>query len=310
MSYRLAACLLAVALAACSGVGSVDTDGPGTGADAGAGMTPDATTAYDKLDKTRAQELYPSTTDLMRYVIAPGCAAERNECHNSEDFPDLSTEGNLWNLINVPCNQGIGDRETVEDFCEAIGDELRVTGGANDGFVARIGSISLVTNADGEFDYFAVEIDRGLTQTQADGTFEFLRGGVVKKALGGGNSLAGTAGATTLQIRNPDHLLDPGRIKQGDENKNGVFGAGTGMLVRPGDYRASYLVRRLLGAETDRVRMPLQGNADNPTEQNRGLSRDQMYALTSWIVCMQPGDSVYSPIRYDCPENAGNEGIW
>ena len=54
--------------------------------------------------------------------------------------------------------------------------------------------------------------------------------------------------------------------------------------------------------------MPLNTNADNPTEVARALNPDEMYAIMSWIQCMEPTDNVYSPIRYDCEANAGNEG--
>ena len=69
-------------------------------------------------------------------------------------------------------------------------------------------------------------------------------------------------------------------------------------------------MRRLLAVETDRVQMPLNENADNPTEINRLLSPDATYAVMSWINCMTPEDGVYSPIRYDCPVNTDNEGVW
>ncbi len=74
--------------------------------------------------------------------------------------------------------------------------------------------------------------------------------------------------------------------------------------------RQALIIRRLLTAQTERIRMPLNENADNPTEQNRILSPDEMYSLMSWINCMEPGDGVDSPIRYDCTANADNNGEW
>lgn len=70
------------------------------------------------------------------------------------------------------------------------------------------------------------------------------------------------------------------------------------------------MIRRLLEQETSRVRMPLGGNIDNPNELNPYLSANEMYVLMSWINCMQEGDGVASPIRYDCAQNADNEGTW
>jgi hypothetical protein len=299
----------ALALASVACTGDFSQMNPPNGADAAPGGTPDAgPTQFDDLDKGRAEARFQTTTDLVRFVIAPGCAAETNECHNTEDFPDLSTEGNLWNLANLPCNVGIGERETIEDFCEAVGDELRITDGENAGFTARVGSVRLVTDEMGEFLHYEVLVETPPGQIQTDGNFEFVRLGVPQPALGGGNSAATNAGSTTILVTDVDAIPDPGEVKQGDENRNGIFGDGFGVIVRPGDARGSYMVRRLLGADTERVRMPLNENADNPTELNSYLSPDQMYALMSWINCMLPTDTVYSPIRYDCEANADNDG--
>jgi hypothetical protein len=278
--------------------------------DAGADLPDGAPPFTDELDKERARDKFVTTTDLMRYVIAPGCAAENNECHSNEDFPDLHTEGNLWNLVDLRCNLGVGDRTTVEDFCEALGDELRITDGAAAGFTARIGCIELITDEAGEFVEYRVALDRAAPMTSSGASFEIVRNGQAAPALGTGSSLSSIAGDTAITIGAAGDLPAPDQVRQGDENHNGMFGDGTGTLVAPGDARASYLVRRLLAAETFRPQMPLNENSDNPNELNRYLSPDELYAIMSWINCMQPGDGPYSPIRYDCAENAGNDGRW
>ena len=312
MKHSIAGALLALALAlasiACTGSFDQPPDTPGGGADAGPGAADGGDTAFDELDKGRAAARFQTTTDLMRYVFAPGCAAETNECHSNEDYPDMSTEGNLWNLRGLPCNVGIGERLTVEDFCEAVGDELRVIDGANAGYTATVGSVALITDEEGVFQHYEIIVDVAPTQDQSDGDFELLRGGTRVAALGGGASLIAAASSKTILVTNPDHIPDPRAIKQGDENRNGVFGDGSGVIVRPGDARGSYIVRRLLGQQTERIRMPLNENADNPTELNRHLNADEMYALMSWINCMLPTDTVYDPIRYDCEANADNDG--
>jgi len=297
------ALVISFAVGCTGGLYSVGDDDPTDDADAGP-------TAFDDLDTERARANFQTTTDIMRYVVAPGCAAESNECHSNEDYPDMSSEGNLWNLRGLPCNLGVGERETVEDFCELLGDRLRITSGANQGYEATIGSIALITDAEGAFLHYEVLMDQAVGQIQADANFELVRNGTVLGALGGGGSLQATAGGTSLLVTNVDHIPDPVLVRQGDENKNGVFGTGQGMIVKPGDARGSYLIHRLLGAQTTRIRMPLNENSDNPTELNRALSPDEMYALMSWINCMQPDDDVYSPIRYDCAANADNNGAW
>ena len=296
------ACLFALGCAGDLAVGGSDDD-PGSGADA-------RDPAFDELDREAARAQFVTTTDLMRYVVAPGCAAQTNECHSNEDFPDMSSEGNLWNLRDLPCNVGVGERETIEDYCESIGDELRITNGANQGYVSTIGSIALVTDEQGEFLHYELLMETPALQVQADAGFEILHAGSVSGPLGGGGSLQVSGGGAGLRVTDADDIPDPTAIRQGDENRNGVFGTGQGAIVKPGNARDSYLVHRLLGAETARVRMPLNDNADNPTEQNRRLSPNEMYALMSWINCMQPGDAVYSSIGYDCPANADNDGEW
>jgi len=307
----LLALALAVVSVACTGSFQQPGDDDDTvGADAAPG-SPDADdTAFDELDVDRAQARFQTTTDLMRYVVAPGCAAETDECHNNEDYPDMSTEGNLWNLRMQPCNVGVGERLSIEDFCEAIGDQVRIKDGANAGFTTRVGSISLVTDEEGAFLHYEVIVETPPTQSQTDADFEFLRSGTPIAALGGGASLTANAGSTTILVTGPDHIPDPATVLQGDENRDGVFGDGSGVIVKPGDARGSYMVRRLLGVETDRIRMPLNENADNPTELNRNLNADEMYAIMSWINCMGDTDEVYAPIRYDCAANEGNNGAW
>jgi len=280
--------------------------GGGDGASGGGGGGPPVLAAT--LDKPAAEARFATTTELMRYVVSPGCAAERNECHHTEDFPDLSTEGNLWNLVGQPCNQGLGDRKTVEDFCEALGDELRIDSGASSGFTARIGSITQVASASGAFSYYEVRLDKAPSASQTGATFSISRHGQRLQALGGGASAELQAGQKWVRVRNASHLPSPAAVLQGDENQNGVFGSGAGLMVKPGDALGSYVVRRLLGKETARVRMPLGANADQQTEVNRVLTPNEAYALMSWINCMQAGDGPYSAIRYGCAANAGNEG--
>ncbi len=290
-------------LVACTGAfddvsGGSDPAGPDAGDDA----------QFDDLDKDRAMARFVTTTDLMRYVVAPGCAAETNECHSNEDFPDMHTEGNLWNLVGLPCNQGVGDRATIDGFCEQRGDTLRIDSGANAGFEAVVGSIETVTDDDGAFAAYRVVLDAAPAATDAGAGFSIVRDGAVLTALGGGSSLDATAQAAVIDITRAGDLPDPTAVRQGDENLDGAYGTGTGVVVRAGDANASYLVMRLRGEGTPRERMPLGANADNPTERNRRLSPDEMYAVTSWINCMVAGDGPYSPIRYDCAANADNGG--
>ena len=302
----MAGCDAAVTFVPSPGV-AVPTSGHGTPTSPGKDSPDDP--VVEPLDVALAQATYTTTGDIMRYIIAPGCAAENNECHNNEHFPDMSSEGNLWNLIALGCNQGVADRPTVEDFCEAQGDEIRIEDGVNAGFVARIGSIVEVTNAGGEFVEFAIYVDT-TPEPQMRATFSILRNGLVDAGLGGGSSMFTFPDSNALIVRRAGDIPQRRIIKQGDENGNAIYGDGRGVLVRRGDARNSYLIRRLVSAGSSRLRMPLNFNSDNPTEINRPLLREEMYALMSWINCVRADDDVYSPVRYDCVENAQNGGVW
>ena len=56
--------------------------------------------------------------------------------------------------------------------------------------------------------------------------------------------------------------------------------------------------------------LPLGVDADNPTEVNPPLSREQMWVIASWINCMDPAEGPYAEIHYDCAANADNDGTW
>ena len=287
--------------------GALDSD------DAGAATTstaPPPAPPAGELDRARVRAQFPTTTELVRYIVAPGCAAERNECHNSEDFPDLSTEGNLWNLVGLRCNAGLGERTEVEDFCEPLADELRIDEGPDAGLSARIARIDGVLDDEGALVAYDVTLDEAPAGGGSGLAFTILRNATPIPGLGGGGSLETEPGRAVVRVRRPSHIPDPSAVLQGDENGNGVWGAGRGALITPGSPRDSYVVRRLLGEETGRVRMPLGANADTATEVNPPLTRAEVYAITSWITCMEPGDGPYSPIRYDCAENAANAGRW
>ena len=302
-----------------------DASAPRPAADAGAtdASRPDAPPAprrdagaappgFAELDPVRARTAFPDLATLQRKVFGPGCAGEANECHYDEDFPDFSSEGNLWNLLLLQCNAGVGDRTTVEDFCEPLGDELRAVArqGGQELLRARVGSIEPRMDAEGKLTGYDVRIDAPVAAAFEGARFEWLRFGTALPALGGGTSLRGVAGERKVVVGDPDHLPDPAQITQGDPNRNGTFGDGGGRIVRPGRARDSYLVRRLFG-QGARPRMPLESNGDNPTERNRPLTADEMYAIMSWINCLpEMMAEPYGPIVFDCAANADNRGTW
>lgn len=65
-----------------------------------------------------ARARYKDLADIHKYTVARGCAFSADTCHNDEDPPPMHTVGHLWNLINVPCNQGVADYAEWDPFCQ------------------------------------------------------------------------------------------------------------------------------------------------------------------------------------------------
>src|SRR5207253_2672966 len=67
---------------------------------------------------------YPTLAELYgapRGLYA-GCGPNNNVCHNSKQYPDLSSLGAVLDDIDAPCNQLVDKPERMHDLCERTGD--------------------------------------------------------------------------------------------------------------------------------------------------------------------------------------------
>ena len=84
-----------------------------------------------------AREQIPNGQILHTIVFKRTCSPDQGVCHNTKEFPDLHTPGNLIDSIGKPCNLP-EDPENIDDMCEPLGDILRLDSGPHDGFESRI----------------------------------------------------------------------------------------------------------------------------------------------------------------------------
>jgi hypothetical protein len=252
-----------------------------------------------------AQTRLPTGLDLQRKVVLRTCGPTNGVCHNQKEYPDLHTAGTFTAAINAPCNLQPGTYASVYDRCERLGDRFKFA--EHKWKEIELGWLDVVVGAYVEYkdtdvppsDAAGVHLYLRdvvpLEQGRAHwGTGTFLRNFINSEGdvetlsfanyntrwwvLDDGKHLFGEV--RDYQRESVDALLTGGII-QGDQNRNGVFGARQGIstpLFNPGKPEESYLVARLRGhMQGERIpgsRMPLA---------NQPLSVPDMLALMCWI---------------------------
>lgn len=256
-----------------------------------------------------AQAVLRTGLDLHAKVIYRTCSPNGGVCHHAKEYPDLHTPANFGAAIDAPCNVQSGTPEAVYDRCERPGDRVTLQGSKP----VEIGYIRVIPGEYNANDDDAPPLDDetpGLHiylsepiavdwncpengDCNRNGNAEFIRNfvheGIVQEIafsqfnsrwykLGDGSHImarVSTNAATAVQ-----ELLNVG-IVEGDQNKNGVYGARTGepiKLIDPGNPEESYLVARLRGVMLDEEipgsRMPLA---------NQPLTVPEMLALFCYI---------------------------
>jgi hypothetical protein len=283
-----------------------------------------------------AQLRMPTGVDLQRKVILRTCGPTNGVCHNQKEYPDLHTVGTFSAAINAPCNLQPGSYASVYDRCERLGDRFKLS--EHSSFRENeIGWFEVIVGAYVEYRDGQVppEDAPGLhlhlrepvqlaTGRAHWGTGTFIRNFINAQGnvealsfanfntrwwvLGDGRHLFGEV---------PDYsrervdALVAGGIIQGDQNRNGIFGAREGKtvpLINPGKPEESYLVGRLRGHMQGELvpgtRMPLA---------NQPPSVPDMLALMCFIERLDPGASSWnlsSPIDYaNCSYIANPEAL-
>ncbi|MDY7227296.1 hypothetical protein [Hyalangium rubrum] len=257
-----------------------------------------------------AQTRLPTGLDLQRKVVLRTCGPTNGVCHNQKEYPDLHTAGTFTASINAPCNLQPGTYASVYDRCERLGDRFKLK---EQSFrEIEIGWYEVVLGAYVEYE------DDEVPPSDAAGLHLYLRDPV---PLDKGRAHWGTANflrnfinaqdnVETLSVANYNtrwwvlgdgrHLFGEVRdyqrdsvealqaigIIEGDQNRNGTFGAREGKstpLLNPGKPEESYLVARVRGhMQGERIpgsRMPLA---------NQPLSVPDMLALMCFIEGLDP----------------------
>ncbi|MFL5343925.1 MAG: hypothetical protein ACJ8AT_03995 [Hyalangium sp.] len=282
-----------------------------------------------------AQTSMPTGLELQRKVILRTCGPTNGVCHNQKEYPDMHTTGTFASVINAPCNLQPGTYSSVFDRCERLGDRFKIEDSAFK--ENEIGWYEVIVGAYVEYK------DDETPPSDAAGVHLHLRDPVPPELLkyhwGAGtflrnfiNAQGNVESLSFAKFNTRWWVLDDGRhlygevhdyqagdvealqsagIIQGDQNRNGTFGARQGKsvpLINPGNPEESYLVARLRGhMQADPIpgtRMPLANQPPSVTD---------MLALMCFIQGLDPNATQWnlsSPIDYaNCPYTANPEAL-
>ncbi len=248
------------------------------------------------VDEARAQ--MPTMTAMHTQIFKRTCSPDSGVCHNTKEFPDLHTPGNLLDAIGKPCNLA-EEPENVDDMCEPPGDLLTIDSGPARGFSARIATHAIV---DGDWIIQLAAPIEGCEAHRA--AFTITDGGGTGEVIieAPNQALFVACGSPEVRVGNiavlgPEVVAGIGnRIRRGDPNGNGVLGAdeAPGVQIWPSEPERSYLLSRTLGIVSG-TRMPLA---------NQPLSDAEHLAFICWIETLDDDPSEDDPIRYDACEAA------
>lgn len=280
-----------------------------------------------------AQDRFRTGLDIHRKIIWRTCTPNDGVCHNKKEYPDLHTPANFLAAINAPCNLQPGEFESVYDRCERKGDMFQLS---RDDFGGpqELAWIHFIAGEEGEYSEEApptvespgihirlrnaTDIERA--NVYSDGQFlrTFSEDGVTESLvvanfstrwwlIEGGTHLVGEV--RNNRSNDADNLTRLG-IRQGDLNRNGVFGADESDIIKmldPGNPEESYLIARVRGEmngeQIPGSRMPLA---------NQPLSISEMLALFCFVEGLpQEGmPELSSVVDYaGCSYSADPEGL-
>ena len=280
LTTRRALMLGLVALAACSDEGAADAPAP------------EGDNQVERTLVDEAAEQMPTVQALHTQIFKRTCSPDNGVCHNTKEFPDLHTPGNLIDSIGKPCNLA-EEPENIFDDCELPGDILTLNSGPERGFSSRIAQHEII---DGDWVIQLAEPVQGcephraaFSVTDGDGS-----GGVIIEAPN--QALYVACGSTEVRVGNIA-VLGPqvvaglaNRVEMGDPNRNGIMGADKpSVQIWPGEPDRSYLLARTLGTVPG-TRMPLA---------NQPLSDAELLALICWIETVGDQPDPSDPILYD-----------
>jgi hypothetical protein len=231
--------------------------------------------------------------DLHTNVIQRSCSPAGGVCHNGREYPDLRTTGSMIAALSKPCNSDrIEDPGMVFDGCEPEADELLLLSGGE--WRTKIGYLGIE-----EYDFERGNVYRRMVleapapRTVERGNARIMRGSQAVVNLPANFEIEqGSTEGRIIDTYNLEYssIQALGKVRSGDPNGNGVFGAGQPwQLIAPGYPDRSYLVGRIT-AEVPGTRMPLA---------NRPLSDAEYVAIICWIETMSADPAPHDRIDYD-----------
>ena len=248
----------------------------------GPGVTPTPDLLCNELADTDAQTAcnnYPRSLELQTGLMANTCSPNPGVCHQTNNYPDMHTPGNLISVVMAPCNVELPDPTQGWDNCELPADVMTTLSGYSSdvAFIENLGTASWRVG---------LRIAPTVTVTENLNVYDSTGGVVLQAPVEWGVTLELIAGVNeaiiaialqdTFVVDYVDSIL--ATVVGGDNNRNGTYGAdvdsiAAGAVVFPGDLDRSYLWGRITGTVPG-TRMPL---ANGPVTQ------DQYIALACWI---------------------------
>ncbi len=294
---------LALAAAGCAGRAPDVVDGPAVARDEPAVVS-------------EARRLFPRTIDMHQKIVSRSCSPNAGVCHNTSNYPDLSTTGSLLQTVDAWCNLEMPDPTQGFDLCERPGDLVVI----DNVMISEIAyahrdavdhwTLTLRDPAPSDVVahtvYFYEDVpDKPVLLPAADWQVQ------VDMAAGSNVAVVTINGLAD----NPfvDQYVDEvlASLVPGDPNENGVFGADThdidagARIVEPGSLDRSYLWGRITGTVPG-SRMPLANQALSDAEYVAvACFIETLGAATpdgSGVVVASPED----PIDYDNCQYAKN----
>jgi hypothetical protein len=253
-------------LAACTGRG---TSAPAAGVSAGeAAMV------------TEARTLFPRTLEMHQKIVARSCAPNTGVCHNTSNYPDLSTPGSMLQAVGSWCNLEIPDPTQGYDLCERPGDLLVADDGSLAGLVTEIAWVERVA-----IDDWRVSLRDAPAAALIDAPVSFYAEvpnvpvllpaaeWLVRLSVDAGSkearvTVGGVADNPFIELFIDEVLAS---LVGGDANRNGTFGADVrgeeepATILDPGSLARSYLWGRITGTVPG-SRMPLANEALSDAE--------------------------------------------
>ncbi len=235
--------------------------------------------------KKSAQTKFPRVVDMHQKIVARSCAPNTGVCHNTNNYPELSSTSAFVQSVNAWCNVASPDPTQGFDLCERHGDVL-VSGS----FRSEIASTR--RSDDGEGWRITLRDPAPRTDDIAPVRFEDKdRGTVFEPFAEWGVTVGMVEGDTvvvvSIAVEEPfftEPFIDEALsgLIQGDANDNGVFGADANdddddddvaRVIAPGSLTRSYLWGRITGTVPG-TRMPLA---------NQALADDEYVAVACFI---------------------------